>query len=65
MDQCVISNFRYWMEKFNLSHGEVAAMIGVSDATLYNRFRDPEQFRVWEIKNFADNLGIAYERMVT
>lgn len=65
MEQSVNANFRYWMEKYNLSHGEVAAMIGISVPTLYNRFREPEQFRVWEIRNFADSLGIDYERMVT
>lgn len=51
--ETISSNIRWLMDQFDVTHGEMAAAIGVGRNTLTNRFKDPSSFTLGEIRRAA------------
>jgi hypothetical protein len=50
------------LTELNISQEEFAYRLAMTRKTLYLRLKNPEQFKLWELKRIKEILGIPVER---
>lgn len=54
----------YYLKKENYTKQDLASMMGMCVATLYNKLRDPNTFTLREVRDLRIILGLSEEQML-
>ena len=52
------------LAELNISQEEFAYRLGMTRKTLYSRLKNPEQFKLWELRRIKDICGLSIECFV-
>lgn len=63
-NRTIIATIKYGMEMSRVEPDELALAARVSRATFYDRMKDPNQFRLCELRRISDKLHIPLEQLV-
>jgi hypothetical protein len=63
-NRALIAAIKYGMEQVGVQPDELALAARVSQATYYNRLRDPGQFRLCELREISEKLHIMLEQLI-
>ena len=58
-DREIRADISVWMSLTSKKVGDLAALVGISRATMYQRFREPETFSLGEIRKLYQVIGKA------
>lgn len=60
----IIAKIKYGMEMQKVTHDELALAARVTPQTLYNRYKRPEEFRLYELRQIAAKLHTTVTELI-
>lgn len=64
-DRQIIAKIRYGMEMQKVTHDELALAANITKQTLYHRYKNPEDFRLSELRKISHKLRIPIEDLLS
>lgn len=60
----IVAKIRYGMEKYQVSHEELALAARMTKQTLYHRYKRPDEFRLCELRLVSKKLHIPLSEFI-